>query len=424
MLTRPGSSARLAVITGLLLGCARGPIPPTADALVVDSAGVSIVTSRIPVWPKGGGWQVDSQPITVIGADELDPQQQWRWIEAAARFSDGNVVVGVEGSLRLFGPDGKFIRILSRSGDGPGEFQHVGGLVVLSGDSLRADDYMGRRVATYAPDGTLAREARLDMARFQALGRWTECQSGLLPDGSRFGCQPDATLAGSPTNRPNKMISEGWTSPGPGLLRQLHRIYVVTPSLAAAYPLSIDGGIEQFGIATSMGEVFVVHPFYSRSVIAAGGTPMRIAIATNPEYRIEVWSPLGKLERVIIRDGGRRAPTQTELADAKTSMVRDLERNGRPNQGDILKDVPTPDSLPAVIGLALTPQGEFLVQREGYLPSQATSLWDVYDPTGRWLGELRLPGHFRILSVGLDYLLAQRRTADDAWVVEVHRLTR
>lgn len=415
---------RLAILAGFLLGCAKGSSAPTADALVVDSAGVSIVTSRVPVWKKGEGWSIDSQPITVIGADERDPQQQWRWIEAAARFSNGNVVVGVEGALRLFGPDGRFIRLIGKSGDGPGEFQHVQGLLVLSGDSLRANDFMGRRVATYSPDGNLVSDVRLDMARFQALGRWSECNFGLLPDGSRSGCQPDATIAASPTNRPSRMISEGYTSPGPGLLRQLHRIYVATPDLSAAYPLGIEAGIEQFGIATDKGEVFVVHPFYSRSFVAAGGTPMRIAIATNPEYRIEVWSPLGKLEKVIIRDGGRRAPTQTERADAPASMVRDLERFGRPNQGEILKDVPTPDSLPAVAGLTLTPEGELLVQREGYLPSQTASLWDVFDPTGRWLGELRLPGHSRILSVGLDYLLTVRRTEDDAWLVEVYRLNR
>jgi len=415
---------RFALLAAFLIGCAKEPVPPATDAAVVDSAGVSIVTSRVPLWPTGGGWHVDSQPITVLGADERDPQQQWRWVEAAARFSNGNIVLGAEGSLRLFGPDGKFIRLLSRAGDGPGEFRNVAGLLVLPGDSLRANDAMGRRVATYAPDGRLARDERLDMARFQALGRWTECRSGLFPDGSRFGCQPDKTLAASATNRPSVVDAKGWSSPGPGLLRQLRRIYVATPDLAAAYPLGIDGGIEQFGVTIPQGEVFVVHPFHSFSFVAAGGTPMRIAIATNPEYRIELWTPTGRLERVIRRDGGRRAPTAAERADARASMMRQLGRMDEATRSRVIAAVPTPDSLPAVIGLTVTPQGEFLVQREGYLPSHVTSIWDVFDRGGRWLGELRLPGHCRILSTGTDNLLVQRGIADDATLIEVYRLKR
>ncbi len=151
---------------------------------------------------------------------------------------------------------------------------------------------------------------------------------------------------------------------------------------------------------------------------------MRNAIATNPDYRVELWTPTGTLERVVRREGGRRAPTLAEREAAPTLMKRYLEGVDPATANTIMAAVPTPDSLPALVGLTVTPQGELLVQREGFLPSQVSSLWDVFDSSGRWLGELRLPARTRILSVGTDHLLVQRMTVDDVVLIEVYRLRR
>jgi hypothetical protein len=414
----------LALVVICLSGCAKDGASPSANPAIVDPEGVPVVTSDTPLWPAGGGWQVDSVPITIIGADESDPQQQWVWVEAAARLPNGNVVIGTMGELRLFGADGKFIKVISRSGDGPGELRQVGALFVLPADSLRASDYMGARVATYAPDVTLVRNERLDMQKFQALGRWTECESGLLPDGSRYGCQPDSTIARSATNRPSVVNDNGMSSPGPGLLRQLRRVVVASPDLSKAFPLGLTGGAEQYGVSLDGGEAFVVHPFHSRVSIAAGGTPMRIAIALNPEYRIEMWTPTGLLERIIRREGARRAPTTAETAAARDGMLPYLPGMDSALQQKIIAEVPIPDSLPAVAGMAMTPAGELLVQREGNLRSHLMSVWDVFDVEGRWLGEISLPGTARILAAGTDFLLVRRFIETDQTQVEVYRVHR
>jgi len=415
---------RFTALAICLMGCQKSPSAAATSTETADPPGVPVVTSETPLWPVGGGWQIDSTPITVIGADETDPQQQWQWVEAAVRLSNGNVAIGTMGSLRLFSPEGKFIRALSQSGDGPGELRQVQGLVALPGDSLRANDYMGYRVVTYSPDGTLVRDERLDLERFQSLGRWGECDSGIFPDGSRFGCLPDSTIAPSATNRPNVVISEGHTSPGPGLLRQLRRIYIATPALDATYPLGIGGSGEQFGVSIAQGEAFVSHPFHSRPKIAAGGTPMRIAIATNPEYRIEVWTPTGVLERIIRRTSGRRAPTAIERDSARVFMLRYLPGMESSIQEKVLAAVPTPDSLPAVAAMAVTPNGELIVQREGDVAPQVVSVWDVFDASGRWLGEFRLPIRSRVLSVGTDHIVVRRYTEDDATHIEVYQWRR
>src|SRR5690606_34278562 len=90
----------------------------------------------------------------------------------------------------------------------------------------------------------------------------------------------------------------------------------------------------------------------------------------------------------------------------------------------LLAAIPTPDSLPAVYGMVVTPAGELLVQRRGLLRTQPVSTWDVFGADGAFLGEIRIAGHVRLISVGSDHLLAMRRTEDDAWLVEVYGLRR
>jgi hypothetical protein len=102
----------------LLPSCAT-PEGVASTASVRDSAGVAIITSGAPVWADGAGWQVDSVPITVIGADESDVNQQWQYVQAAARLSDGSVVVAVEGAIRLFDAEGQFLRTISPAGGVP-----------------------------------------------------------------------------------------------------------------------------------------------------------------------------------------------------------------------------------------------------------------------------------------------------------------
>lgn len=395
------------------------------DATTRDSAGVAIITSGAPAWSTGEGWQVDSVPITVIGADEQDVQQQWQYVQTAARRADGSVVVAIEGSIRLFGADGRFVQTISQAGQGPGEFRYLSQLLPLPGDTLRASDGFGYQVAWFAPDGALLREERVDRERVSNLGPWSECNTAFLADGSRLGCKLDPSIPLSATNRASKVDEKGWSSPGPGLLRQLRRVWIAAPALDTAFPLGIDAGIEQFGVTLAPGmEEFVVHPFHGRSVIASGGSPLRIAIATNPDYRVEWWTPTGTLERIIQRPGARLAPSEADLAGAQAYLEAQMERMDPVMRSKVLAEVPTPDSLPAVYGMVVSPAGELLIQRSGLLPSQPTSSWDVFGADGTFLGEIRISGHVRLLAAGTDYLLAIRRTDDDASLVEVYRLRR
>ena len=385
-----------------------------------DSAGVAIVTNWAPAWPSGSGWSVDPKPITSIGGDENDPQGHFQYVQFARRLPDGRVVVAVGGELRWFGPDGKYLRTMPRAGSGPGEFRGIGG-VQLHGDSIVLfGDYQFLKSAAYSHAGALLRDSRVDYGRIQRLGNWTEGLLALFPDGSRTETRDDPAIPRTATNRPRLS-----GDPGPGLFREMQRLYLVPPALDTSYRLGVLGGIEQFGVAGARQTRFYQHPFYTHSYVAAGGTPMRIALVTNPVYNIEIWTPTGKLERIIRRPGGRRVPTTAEKAAAVSSFGEQLlQRQDSSSPSAVLARMPVPDSLPAAYGLVIGLDNEIYVQRQGTWALSGASHFDVFDRSGRWLGELALPPRTRLLDAGRDNLLGVRLDENDVPHVEVYRLRR
>jgi hypothetical protein len=402
----------------LLAGCSQSAPRANAPQFTArDSAGIEVVDN---LSSAGATWQVDSVPTTAIGSDEGDPHAQFTRIVAAHRLSDRRVAVATDKGVLLFGADGKFVRAVAGAGEGPGEFRDVEGLTRLRGDTLVVADFLGRKVAHFTPDGTLLREEHLDGARFNRLASWGECKTEYLPDGSRLACAVDAAIPKTETNR-----DPPGRDPGPGLLRQLKRMYIVSPTLDTAYKLGVEAGIEQFGVKGPQQTMFFMHPFYSWSLVAAGGAPMRVVSMTNPAYVIEVWTPQGKLERIIRRPNGRRAPTPAERTGALATLHKEASRYRDTTGIDaILAAVPMPDSLPAAVALMVSDSGLIFVMREGMLSGQTSTRLDVFDRQGHWLGVLALPPRIRLLEAGADYLLYARFDQDDVPHIEVHRMTR
>jgi hypothetical protein len=366
-------------------------------------------------------WRVAAQPIFKVGgADALDTASQFNQVMGAVRLSDGRVVVLEADAARYFDAKGAFLHAGSRRGRGPGETQYATSIVRLPGDTVVVEQRGRPLKRVYiGSNGRFAREDVLDEATYRAMRRWAECLDIMLPDLSRVGCvRIDTSAAGRAAAR----------SPGPGLLHTWTRYIRVPRSLDSAYALGRDMGFEQYGVDVGGQTRFLMHPFHTRSFIAAGGTPMRIAIATNPEYEIEIWRPDGVLDRTLRRANARRAPSAKEnaAAAAATSVSPRLgpQRPGavQADRAELIKQVPVPTLLAAVTDLAVASTGEVLVGREGHLPGQPTTIIDIFNRAGNYIGILRLPPRFKILDVGTDYVLGRRLDENDAAVIEVYRL--
>lgn len=416
------------VLAGTACTSVSGESSPVV-ATVTDSAGVQIVNSLRAAWTQATQWTIDPTPVTTVGGDENDKNQHFTFPRHAIRLSNGNIVIDSDQEIRLFGVDGKYISTIARDGAGPGEFRSVQSLVRLPGDSIMITQAIaegGMKAALLRANGAFIREERVDMVKYGKLGHWGECATATLPDRTRLACQSDTTIPVTATNRRSILLPNGMSSPGPGHLRQLRREFAVPSTLDTVYRLGVVAGIEQFGVDMGGGRTqFQRHPYYSRSLSAAGGTPLRIAMALNPQYSIEVWTPKGKLERIIRLPNGRRATSDEERKAAPEIMRKQMAQNPRiyPNPEALIAAIPTPDSMPAIGALVVADGGEIIVGRVNP-PSAKASKYDVFDPSGKLLGELMMPGIMSIIEVGTDYVLATNKDDNDVMRVQAYRLHR
>lgn len=409
----------------VIASCA-GDGPGAAETRSVrDSAGVEIVTFHASA-PGEPILTLESDPITTIGRDSADRNQQFRGIPLPVRLADGDVVVTEQGAISRFDSAGAFVKTLARRGRGPGELERVLRMIVIPGDTLVVRQ--SNKVLKYAPDlgGLLVSEERLDCSGARKLWEGSiYCAPDFFADGSALTIADDSTIPLTATNRPDRRLSNGGTSPGPGHLRQLYRVYFIPAMGDTAYPLGLSSGIEQYGIAhTPTRTIFVIHPFYSRrSFAASNASPRRVAIALNPEYNVEVWNDGGRLIRLIRRTNARPVPTDAEHAEVRGTIERQLE--GEPITVDrALAEMDVPDSLPAIAGLIVGAGGEVVVQTSGWRVADTISLVDVFDDRGVWVAQWKLPRRVRLFELGWDYLLTGRLDEDDIPLVEVWRVRR
>ena len=70
--------------------------------------------------------------------------------------------------IRRYDARGRFEGLIGRRGGGPGEYQHVGGMMVDASGSLVVFDPGSRRITHYGPDGKMRRELSTTRGSFDA----------------------------------------------------------------------------------------------------------------------------------------------------------------------------------------------------------------------------------------------------------------
>lgn len=73
----------------------------TLHTLHTDSAGIPIVTAIAPVWGPDDAWTVHAEPLVEIGTVSGALEYQFSDVVAAARLSNGDIVVADRGASEL-----------------------------------------------------------------------------------------------------------------------------------------------------------------------------------------------------------------------------------------------------------------------------------------------------------------------------------
>ena len=134
---------------------------PGEEFVTLDTTGAVVVTSA-PL-SSDATCTISEEPTLVIGDNERDDNQWFSVIRGAGRLSDGSVAVAdrYAAEIRIYDREGRHLRSMGRSGEGPGEFRNPFGLWVTSGDTLWAGDYRPWRYNVFTAEGELVRQVNL-----------------------------------------------------------------------------------------------------------------------------------------------------------------------------------------------------------------------------------------------------------------------
>jgi hypothetical protein len=366
----------------------------SADLELSDSADVRTIHSRLPRWNEGEEWVVGSEPRVVVGDLNGPEELQLVEVSAAARQSDGNLVVADRRvkTVRLYGPSGAFLRRLGGVGSGPGEFQNPSIVLVTTRDSVLVWDAQHFRVTRFDGEGDLAAVHTVDMARI------AKAVDPPLYPGSVEALGDGQLLV-------RLIKKEGKGSPLPGIARRGSGVLRVAEDLSTIDTLAFFPGLEEFTVDAPWGPFPMEIPLARRTFMAHTSGPLGSCIGVQEFPFVDCFGRGG--ERLRIRWSHDLPPVREgEIEGWRSRITRQLGQ--KVGEGDIrrmLDAVPLPEVRPPHAGLTFDAVGNLWVEigptGEG---RESTVEFLVFDPEGIWLGVVHLPP-IQVMEIGSDYVL-------------------
>jgi hypothetical protein len=411
-------SARFAPFLPILLAIAAGCGTHTdaeragpfaeRDSAFVDARGqravVHIVANRQPTWPAGSGWQLGGAPRLVIDGRAAGGAPFGR-ITGAARFDDGAIVVADARAhrIRLFDGGGRPIGWLGdgREAEDDGGFPGIGG-VVLRGDTVIALDAPAT-VVRFTRDGT-----RLGATETELLDRFGNGFTGeyvrLLHDGSLLAWLYESEHVPRPAGsfRP----AQGFLRLHPGRTRE---------DTVGWYPglEHVHDGLEARWTAFGAD----AHATADRRFIYVGDAR---------QGAVHVHDYEGRLHRMIRLDRPAVPVTRRDVEAFRADFRARVLASGGPDAvasyERMLATIPAARAFPLFSALIADAAGNLWVETYAW-PADQPPLWSVFDPRGRWLGDVTMPRGVTPVEIGERHLLGIRAGGPDgADRVELYEL--
>ena len=344
-------------------------------------------------------WTLDSTPPVRIGGGTEGPTVLLS-VYGAALLSGNRIAVADAGSyqIRLFAPNGTFIRSFGREGQGPGEFNSLWSLQ-RSADSLVGVDASGR-AHVFASDGSLLRSYGRPYLRE---GR-APSRAGLLSDGSAIVYGIDRSPA---SEAPDAML---WWRVQRQTASDSSDLFRVPAHRAADERNWMPVGI----VVAALDRVCAGYPStFDITCFDSRGKPL---------FRIH-WN---------VR---RRAVTEDERQFLRSAHVAaNISRVRREILEKEASAFVFAETAPAFGTLAIATNGELWVSefhramgRPGpgsIIAPSAPVRWHVFGRNGNWVADVMLPARFVPYEMGTDYVIGVTFDQDDVEHVVLYRLRR
>jgi hypothetical protein len=395
----PMTAVGVAIVS--VVGACGGAPSARASSTVRDSAGIQIVESTAPAWKDGEAWRVEPEPILTIGVSEGPEEYRLFRAFSPLRTSRGEIVVVNSGSLelRFYDLEGRYLRAVGRKGGGPGEFAMMVQLWRFGADSLVVFDFGNNRLSVHGIDGSFGRTMRLEQATAA-----TPLPMGVFADGSILAFW--------------HLVSSGATAGG---LQRIPRMYGIWNADGAFVDsLARLPGSETFAVSVGAEQsVSTGRPFGRSPVEVAGGD--RWYYGSGDRYEIEVRTMDGTLERLIRRPIPNRPVTEALIAE-RERRIREFRAERGITSTTPFDAIPYPADMPPYEALRLDAGSNLWVAY--YRLEDEPVRWAVFDPAGRWLGDVETPSGGRVWDIGDDYLLGVWQDELDVQQVRMYRLVK
>lgn len=407
----------------LMVGCT-AEVPPQQEQgqfTVRDSAGISIAESTTPFWTAETSWRISPEPSLVIGSrDAREPGTDFGFVGSASRLGDGRLVLveSTSSEIRVFDRNGRLLFTAGGWGQGPGEFTSPPWIFVIHGDSIVAADFEASKLVVFGPDGSLGRTVRTPPVIWNGLTGVSV--AGVLQDGS-FLISHAPQTSDLPSGR--SILAQEYHLFGPTgtHLGEFARVPFLEGSNEGEGRGPVTFGALGYARHDPTGLWFGFSNVFSLKHMSVEGVDKILRIPVSPE-------PIPERLKKSYRES---------YANRMGQRMRDTPPERRARVEEVwnarLKEMVFADSLPLFGGLEVARDGHLWVQGYPTVEELLSPEWDwnrgrrvprwtVFDPEGRWLGEVDMPSGIQVYEIGADYVLGVRTDELDVPYVVLLRI--
>lgn len=348
----------------LFLSPACGPREPGWQGRVEVHDGVTVVMNpAIPLYPDAVLELEDD--LTIAGSEE-DEQQILQNIVTLDVDTGGRIYVLDEqaGNIKLFGPDGGFLRTMGRKGQGPGEFGLPIMLLITPAQEILVHDLGQRTLKFFDLQGNYLRQISI-ADKFQFTG------PKILPDGRIVGSHL------VPAEKPSAVLKI--FSPELEPVATLVTLPVEPPPV-----LNYFASNSMTGLRWNLN---------CRNEIVWGDF-------LNPEYTLYIHDQSGKHVRTISRE---YVGARIGIADKAGLLKKMFGDNPVPPQWDIR----FPERFPPFSGTSHDDEGRLYVKTHESAGQEGPETYDVFDSDGRYAARVSLEVPLMVLKKGFLYTIVE-----------------
>lgn len=363
-----------------------------------DSAGVQIVEAQRPLWGDSSLWRIYPEPLLDLTATGTGPNHEFGHVGGMVRLADGSLVVADATwlQIRLYSPDGSFMKATGRNGEGPGEFSGgIEQMVGAAGDTVWVLDWDGR-VSAFGPDLGLVRT-------FNLLANATSIHD--LGDGSMAV----------------QYVSPFWARDAIGAIRNPTVLWRFDAEGTRLDSITATAGYDEYVARLRNGNTASVSALFRKEAQVA--TLAGSLFVGNAEFmEVEERTRAGELVRILripdypltLSRSALRAEREAFLGGRSSSLLQEAAER-----------TPASGTRPAYNKMIVDPSGAVWLQLyRGESEAEEPVRWLVLAADGTWLGTVGLPDRFRIVAIEMDAVLGVWYDEVDVQHPQVLRLER